>query len=155
MKQAIRWLLLALLASLGTAAPALATDAPVVTDAWARATPPGSDVAAVYLTLHGGAAADRLAGASTPRATMTHLHSMEYAGGMATMRTVDGVEVPAGKTVTLAPHGLHLMLMGVAKPLVTGERFPVTLHFVKGGDRLIEVQVRPATAPDPPSASHR
>ncbi|HEX7373505.1 MAG TPA: copper chaperone PCu(A)C [Steroidobacteraceae bacterium] len=124
-------------------------DAPAVRDAWARATPPGSDVAAVYLTLVGDKLADELQGASTPRAAMTHLHSMDDSGGMARMRAVEGLAVPAGKTVTLAPQGLHLMLMGLAKPLAAGERFPLTLHFAKGGDRTIEVRVQSATAAPP------
>lgn len=130
-------------------AGAAVADAPAVRDAWARATPPGSDVAAVYLTLVGGKTADELRGAETPRAAMTHLHSMDDTGGMARMRPVDGLAVPAGKTVTLAPQGLHLMLMGISKPLVAGERFPLTLRFANGGVRTVEVSVQSPTAPPP------
>ena len=126
-------------------------DAPAVRNAWARATPPGSDVAAVYLTLVGGATADELQSASTPRAPMTHLHSMDATGGMSRMRAVEGLAVPAGKTVNLAPQGLHLMLMGLAKPLVAGERFPLTLRFAHGGDRTVDVRVQSPTAPPPVS----
>jgi hypothetical protein len=127
-------------------------EAPVARDAWARATPPGSDVAAVYVTLVGGTTADRLESASTPRATMTHLHSVDDAGGMARMRPVEGVDVPAGKTVALAPQGLHIMLMGLDQPLAAGERFPLTLHFARGGDRTVEVRVQSPTAPPPVSS---
>ena len=140
------WTALAACVLLTSAARA---DAPAVRDAWARATPPGSDVAAVYLTLVGGRTADHLQGASTPRAAMTHLHSMDDTGGMARMRAVDSLAVPAGMTVTLAPQGLHLMLMGLAAPLVAGERFPLTLHFAKGGDRTLDVHVQSPTAPPP------
>jgi copper(I)-binding protein len=100
------------------AAGVAAADAPTAVSAWARATPPGADVAAVYVTI----------------------------GGVAKMRPVDGIEIPAGKTVTLAPQGHHLMLMGIDKPFVSGEHFPLTLHFDRGGDRVIDVEVRPATA---------
>ena len=127
-------------------------EAPLARAAWARATPPGSDVAAVYVTLVGIATADRLENANTPRATMTHLHSVDDAGGMARMRAVEGVDVPAGKTVALAPQGLHIMLMGLDKPLVAGERFPLTLHFAHGGDRVVEVRVQSPTAPPPVSS---
>ncbi|MBK6348374.1 MAG: copper chaperone PCu(A)C [Proteobacteria bacterium] len=51
-----------------------ATPAVTASDAWARATPPGMAVAAVYLTLVGGSQADRLVGAATPRAAMTQIH---------------------------------------------------------------------------------
>jgi copper(I)-binding protein len=106
----------------------------------------------VYVTLVGGATADRLESAHTPRAAMTHLHSVDDAGGMARMRAVEGVDVPAGKTVALAPQGLHIMLMGLDKPLVAGERFPLTLHFAHGGDRVVEVRVQSPTAPPPVSS---
>jgi copper(I)-binding protein len=49
--------------------------------------------------------------------------------------------VPAGKRVTLAPQGTHLMLMGLARPLAGGERFQVTLRFERAGTREISVQV--------------
>ncbi len=135
-----------------TAVAAAHADAPAARDAWARATPPGSDVAAVYVALTGGPAADRLTGASTARASMVHLHSMQESDGMARMRGVDGVDVPAGRTVVLAPGGVHLMLMGLKGPLVAGERFALTLRFANGGERVVEVSVQSPTAP-PPRAS--
>ena len=143
---AIRTLGCAALASLSLVALAAADPAPTATGAWARATPPGADTAAVYLTVQGGQSADRLVSASTPRAAMVHLHAEDESGGMARMRPLDALEIAPGKRVELAPRGLHLMLMGVKTPLAAGERFPLTLHFEKGGDRVVEVQVRPATA---------
>lgn len=110
-------------------------------DAWARATAPGMAVGAVYLALQGGAAADSLVDASTPRAAMTQIHVVTEADGMARMRETDAVDVPAGKRVLLAPQGTHIMLMGLERPLVAGERFPLTLQFAKAGARTIEVQV--------------
>jgi len=128
-----------------------AADAPTAIAAWARATPPGAEVAAVYVTIRGSGTADRLTGASTARAAMTHLHTVDESGGVAKMRPVDGIEIPAGKTVALAPQGHHLMLMGIDKPFVAGEHFPLTLHFDRGGDRVVEVQVRSATAAADPA----
>jgi copper(I)-binding protein len=150
----LRMLGLATVAAALLASGPVAADAPTALSAWARATPPGADVAAVYVTLRSSGTADRLAGASTPRASMTHLHTVEESGGVAKMRPVDGIEIPAGKTVVLAPKGHHLMLMGIGKPLVAGEHFPLTLHFERGGDRIVDVEVRSATAaadPAPPA----
>lgn len=154
MRHAIRGRTWTALAMLGCACAAAAADAPAVEGAWARATPPGAQAGAVYLTLHGGRTADRLTGASTPRAAMAHLHSVVAAAGTMQMRAVDGIDVPAGATVRLAPNGLHLMLMGLDQALAAGERFPLTLHFAKGGDRTAEVEVRPAAAPEPPPHDH-
>ena len=150
---ALRRIALVWVATSLLAVAAAAADAPTARDAWARATPPGSESAAVYLTIRGGAGADRLESASTPRAAMTHLHSVDDSGGMTRMRAVDALEIPAGRDVTLAPQSLHLMLMGVVRPLVAGERFPVTLHFAHGGDRVVDVTVVPATAAGPPPSA--
>jgi periplasmic copper chaperone A len=139
----LRRRLLALVVLCGATAPLLAAEPGVsVRDAWARATPPDAGVAAVYLTIAGGAQADRLVSAATPRAEMTQIHEVTESGGMARMRPTDGVDIPAGKTVVLAPQGLHLMLMNLAQPLVAGERFVVTLTFAKAGKVDVQVEVR-------------
>jgi len=132
------------------ALPAIATaGAPTVSDAWARATPPGVDVGAAYLSITGGSANDRLVGASTQRASMVHLHVAEDSGGVATMRPVEGIDVPAGKRVVLAPKGTHIMLMGLVRPLAAGEKFPLVLKFEGAGEQTVQVTVRPAGDPGP------
>jgi hypothetical protein len=107
-------------------------------------------VAAVYLTLSGGPRADRLVGAATPRAAMAQIHVMSEAAGMARMRPTEGVDVPAHKSVALAPQGTHIMLMNLPRPLVAGEQFPLTLQFEQAGKIDVSVEVRtPDTAPPP------
>ena len=121
-----------------------------VSAAWARATPPGMAVAAVYLTLSGGPRADRLVGAATPRAAMAQIHVVSEAAGMARMRPTEGVDVPAHKSVALAPQGTHIMLMDLPRPLVAGERFPLALQFQQAGRIDVSVEVlAPDTAPPP------
>ena len=140
------------LAISNVAAPAYATGpappAVTVNAAWARATPPGMTVAAAYLTLVGGSKPDRLVGAETPRAGMAQIHVVSEAEGMARMRQTEGVDVPAHKSVALAPQGTHIMLMDLPRPLVAGERFPLTLQFEQAGAIGISVEVRaPGAAP--------
>jgi len=147
-------LTLAALAFLCTVALAHAAEpapqAVTVSAAWARATPPGTAVAAVYLTLVGGPQADRLVGAATPRAAMTQIHVVSEAEGMARMRPTAGVDVPARKAVALAPQGTHIMLMDLPRPLVAGERFPLALQFQQAGRIDVSVEVlAPDTAPPP------
>ena len=122
-----------------------------VSAAWARATPPGMAVAAVYLTLSGGPQADRLVGAATPRAAMTQIHVVSEVDGMARMRPVEGVDVPAHKSVALAPQGTHIMLMNLPQPLVAGERFPLTLQFEQAGRIDVSVEVRAPDTALPPA----
>jgi periplasmic copper chaperone A len=131
-------------------ATAWAAGGPVASQAWARATAPGVDVGAVYLTIDGGAHGDRLVSASTPRAAMVHLHTVEESNGVARMRPVEGVDVPAAGRVVLAPKGTHIMLMGLVRPLVAGETFPLSLRFEKAGEQVLNVVVRAAGEDAPP-----
>jgi hypothetical protein len=147
-----RRLLLTLLALCSVAASVPAAEpGPSVRAAWARATPPGTTVAAAYLTIVGGAQADRLVSAATARAGMTQIHEVTEAAGMARMRPVEGVDVPAHQTVLLGPQGLHLMLMQLSQPLVAGERFPLTLTFARAGEVEVDVAVRAPDESAPPA----
>ncbi len=131
-----------------------ADDGPAVTvrDAWARATPPGSAVAAVYLTLVGGAQDDELVAATTSVAAMTMIHSMTESDGVSRMREASGVAIPAGGKVALAPRGTHIMLMKLGRPLAAGDHFDVELSFAHAGRRVVSVAV---LAPDqaPPATA--
>lgn len=144
----------ALLACCLLAAGARASEAPTVDDAWARATPPGATVGAAYMTIQGGARADRLVDASCERAAMTHLHTVEEQGGVSRMRAVEAIEIPVGQRVSLAPKSTHVMLMGLDGPLVAGQTFIVRLRFAVAGELPVTVTVKPATATGEPSHSH-
>jgi len=128
-----------------------ADDAPVVSDAWARATAPGLDVGAAYMVIQGGDRADRLVAATSERAAMVHVHTVEEQAGVARMRAIDAIEVPARGRVVLAPKSTHLMLMGLTGPLVAGQSFPITLRFATAGAQTVIVAVREATAADDPA----
>ena len=126
-----------------------AEDGPVVSDAWARATPPGVEVGAAYLVIQGGSRPDRLVGASSTRADMVHLHDVVEEDGVAKMRSTESVEIPAGQRVELAPKGRHLMLMGLDAPLVAGQTFTIVLRFADSAEQSVNVTVRAATAEAP------
>jgi len=55
--------------------------------------------------------ADRISGVSSPQAKAVEIHESTSVGGMAGMDRLDGVDLPAGKTVTFGPGGLHLMVI--------------------------------------------
>jgi copper(I)-binding protein len=151
---------IALTALLTFASPALADSVkasePVklgnltIANAWARATPPGATTAAAYFTVtNTGTAADTLTGASAPMAGMTMLHKMEMTGSVMKMRMVDGIAIPPGKSVTLAPDGFHVMMTGVTKPLKAGDTLPLTLTFAKAGAVTLTVPVLPVGSRGP------
>ncbi len=123
-----------------------------VENAWARATPGKSDIGVAYATIR-SPVGDRLVAASTPVANKAELHTMTMTNGVMKMRPVAAIDIPAGKPVSLAPGGLHIMLMGLKEPLKAGEKFPLTLDFAKAGKRTVDVAVDKVGAAGPPSGS--
>ena len=107
----------------------------VISGAFTRATLPNAPVGGGFLTLvNKGGTGDRLIAASSPVAGVMQLHEMKMEGDVMKMAELpNGIEIPAGETVTLAPGGLHLMFMELKEPLVEGTQVPVTLTFEKAG----------------------
>jgi copper(I)-binding protein len=123
--------------------------APVsVTGAWTRATLPHQSEGAAYLTLQ-SQSGDTLTDISSPEAGMVMLHQSTQKGGMAGMEDMDSLALPAGKTVTLAPGGTHLMLMDLKRSLKPGDTLHLSLHFAKGGSQDVAVPVLPVRATGP------
>ena len=120
-----------------------------VENAWARATVPGQKTGSVYLDLT-SAADTALVAAGSPVAARAELHSMSMDGGVMRMRALPRVELPAGKTVKLAPGGMHVMLVDLKQPLKAGDKIPVTLSLQASGTSLttlkLDVPVRAADA---------
>jgi periplasmic copper chaperone A len=143
----------ALLAASLFATAAFAQNADIqITNAWARATPGGAQTAAAYVTLQSDAG-DRLTSVSTPAAQKAEVHEMTMEGGVMKMRQVDGLDLPAGKPVTLKPGGYHIMLTGLAKPLEAGQSFPMTLDFAKAGEKQVTVSIEKVGAMGPGDSS--
>ena len=110
---------------------------------WARATPPTAPSGGGFLTVtNTGTTADRLVSVSSPAAAQVQVHEMKMDGTIMRMRELEnGLEIPPGATVALAPGGLHLMMMGLKAPLKEATRVPVTLVFEKAGKIDVELQV--------------
>jgi len=123
----------------------------VITQAWSRATPGGAKVGGGYLTIENkGTAPDRLIGGASDAAGKVEVHEMTMNNGVMTMRPVEkGLTIDPGKTVKLAPGGLHLMLMNLKGPLKQGEKLPMTLEFEKAGKVQVSFDVEAAGASGP------
>jgi copper(I)-binding protein len=136
--------------------PAVAHDAFTVGDlvisgGFTRATLPNAPVGGGYITItNTGTTDDTLTAATSPAAGEVQLHEMKMEGEVMKMAELpDGIPVPAGETVMLAPGGLHLMLMDLTGPLVEGETVPVTLTFAKAGTVEIALVVGSVNAKEP------
>lgn len=90
-----------------------------------------------------GSQPDRLLKATAPGVGRVELHEMKMQGDVMQMRELDGIAIAPGATVRMAPGGLHLMLMQLAKPLAAGDKLPITLTFERAGSVRTELWVQP------------
>lgn len=114
---------------------------------WARPTPPSAKVGGAFMIVAGGKEADRIVSASSPAAAVVELHTHIMEGGVAKMRAIPVIEVPAHGKVELKPGGLHIMLINLKAPLKVGGTVPIKLRFEKAGEVDVNVAVT-AKAPD-------
>jgi copper(I)-binding protein len=102
---------------------------------------------------------DRLLGGSSPIAERIEVHQSRLIDGQRLMGLLaEGIAIPAGSTLTLEPGSQHLMLIGLRRPLVQGDTFPLTLHFARAGEVSVTARVRrkvdaAGVAPIPPVAA--
>lgn len=125
----------------GAALPGLG--AVTAQDAWVRGTVPGQDTSGAYMKLVSTSNV-ALVRAESPASKAVELHSMRMEGGVMKMRNEPRLELSAGKTIELAPSGLHLMLVGVSRPLKPGETVPLKLTFEtqNGSSEVVEVSAK-------------
>ena len=114
----------------------------VVAQAWSPPTPPVATVGAVYFSMtNAGRKADRLMAISTPIAANVQMHESRKVQGMIQMRAVASIECLPGQTVKSEPGGLHVMLLGLTRPLAAGAQFPLLLQFRDAGTLTVQVRV--------------
>ena len=119
----------------------------VVGGAWIRQPPPGTDTAAVYLSVQNiGKQTVKLTGVECPIAAMAMLHQTQESSGQSQMRGLDSLSLAPGASVALSPGGKHIMLHGLAHPLQVGERVPLVLLFAGGIRFRVTALVRPLDA---------
>ncbi len=112
-----------------------------ISEAWARATAPGQDSAAVSLHITSQKEASIVA-VSSAAAASVEIHSMAHENGMMMMRAMDAFELKAKQEVVLGDGGNHIMLVGLKKPLKLGDSVPlsITLQFADKHKEKIEVK---------------
>ena len=156
----IRLLRAALAAAILVVTPALAHNGVIhlgdinISLPFTRATLPNAPVGGGFLTIENtGTEADRLVSATSEVAGETQIHEMAMEGDVMKMRQLaEGLEIPAGETVVLAPGGFHIMFMGLKQAFVEGETVAVTLTFEKAGSVEVLLPVAAAAADMPAAA---
>ncbi|MDP4033752.1 MAG: copper chaperone PCu(A)C [Pseudorhodobacter sp.] len=102
-----------------------------------------------------GETADRLIGIEVPSVKHSELHTTEHsADGVARMKHVDTIDIPAGETVLLERGGMHIMFMGLTEPMTEGQMVPATLIFEHAGRVEVEFSVDPSDGVDHSAMGH-
>lgn len=118
-----------------------------VSNAWVRASAPGQDVGAAYMTLQ-SALDTSLVQVESPVAGSVEIHSMTMKNGVMKMRMLDALPLYAGKPAKLEPGGFHLMLFDLKNALKAGEKVEFTLHFKDSAGKTSTLHVSlPVKAP--------
>lgn len=111
-----------------------------VTAPWVRATVPQAKAAGAFMQLQSAQDA-RLLEVRSSVAGIAELHQMEMVGQTMKMHAVQGVDLPAGKTLHLAPGGYHIMLMDLKRQLKEGQTVPLTLVVQAKGKKPQTIEV--------------
>lgn len=113
---------------------------------WIRASVPGQVNGAGYVQIDNkGKQRDRLMSATTAGMNRVELHTIITENGVAKMREVTGIDVPASGSVKLSPGGFHIMFLGLSEPFKAGATVPVTLKFEKAGEVKVNFEIKPPT----------
>lgn len=119
-----------------------------LSNAWVRPTLGAGRTTAAYVTVTNvGTAADRLTAVDAPGADSVEVHTAGIEDGIMRMRRLEGLDIPAGETVAMAPGGYHIMIIGLEQPIAIGATIPLTLTFEEAGSVTIQVGVS-MTPPD-------
>lgn len=112
-----------------------------VDEPWARATVPQQKVSGAFMRLTAQRDA-RLLRVDTPIAGVVEIHEMKMDGDVMRMRAVNGLELPAKRTVELRPGGYHLMLMDLRQPLTAGQTISLQLTIENRDGTRERIEVR-------------
>jgi hypothetical protein len=104
-----------------------------VEDAYVRFSPVRENPSAAYFTIHGGPQDLSLIGVSTEVAIRSEMHeTMTGHQGMASMKPVMSVQVPAASIVKFEPGGKHVMLWNLNPGVKPPRNITLLLSFSNG-----------------------
>lgn len=116
-----------------------------IDDAWAR-TGQSGQVSAAYMEIKNKGAADKIVSANCDCAKATELHDVKMVDGTMKMVQVDAIDLPANSEVKLKPGSFHIMLIGLNRPLVAGEKLPIKVKFEKAGEVTVDAKIKDKAA---------
>ncbi len=115
----------------------------VIKNAYVAATAQGQDSTEIYMDLdNNGPENCKLVSANSPVANETQLHKTVLVNGLPQMQQLRIIDIKPKHDDDLQPGGLHVMLIGLNKPLKTGDNVPLTLIFSDGSSLGLTVPVK-------------
>ena len=117
-----------------------------VQEPWVRATVPSQKVTGAFMQLTSPHDV-KLVEARSPVAGRVELHEMAMERDVMKMRQVPAIALAAGKPVSLAPGGFHMMLFDLKQAVNAGDAVPLTLVFEGRDGSRESVEVKAAVRP--------
>ena len=124
-------------------------------DALIPEAPPGAQVMAAYM---------KIVNDSNKEKTITAINSQEFGkvemhrtiieNGIARMRQLDALKIPAHSSLELAPGGLHLMLLEPEKEFMRGEMIVLYLTEADGTEHTLVVTIKKKQDQEPEHHHH-
>lgn len=140
MRSSARLTLLVL--AVGTPGLAQADSALALAEAWSPATARGGDTA-LYLEVHNPGPADAIVRTRCDAANFTEMRTVDKGEGFPSVRIVKAIPIAAEGVTTLGPEGFSVHLLQATRALAPGEVFDCTIRLQSGGQRKIDVTVKP------------
>lgn len=113
---------------------------------WGRVSPGAATNGAFYMQVANHKRQDdALVAVRTAACEAVELHESRMDdNGVMRMGPVEGgrIPLPAGKMVELRPGGMHVMCIGLNRPLAEGNTIPLTLVFAAAEEMRVEAEIR-------------
>ena len=101
----------------------------VIREPWIREAPPTSDVLAGYMIIDNtGERSVEITAITSPDFAHTELHQTLVEDGIARMKPVGILAIPAGSSRILEPGGMHLMLFNPGRVLHAGDTVTLVIR---------------------------
>lgn len=114
-----------------------------VENPYVRATPPNLPNSAAFMTLKNSSDKNiAVVNATSNVSKVVELHTHTMKDGVMKMTQVPKIEVPAKGETVLKPGGLHIMFIGLHKPLKKGEEVELTIEFSNGEKQTITAPIK-------------
>ena len=114
-----------------------------IENAYVRATPPHLPNSAAFMSIKNDSNEDiSIIKAVSNVSKVVELHIHQIKDGVMAMYQIPKIDIAANSKTVLEPGGLHIMFIGLKKPLKVGENVNLTLEFSNGEIQTVTAPVK-------------